>query len=176
MRRRLLGVVAVIALLLVVFPIAATAQTSNTARITSTSYLDGAGSETDPLCEQTSTITTTVNYSGLGPELGGSGTGELTIDVEAGSVAIFGTIDIDGSPATIEAFGGVTCLLGSFGFVQGEITVFGGEIVNGEVGALALEEGEVVVGTFSGTLTDGVHPRQGRLFLMLSGELIEDPA
>jgi|GEM_PF-7077675 len=175
MHRRLIGLISALALLLVVFPLTTAAATPNIARISSTTYLDTSGSENESLCETAfSTINIGASYSGVGEALGGSGAGELEIFVTYGSFVVRGEVQVNGEPVTIVGGGTLNCFLPGYAMVQGDFAITGGSFEPGAVAAL--EPGEQVVGMFTGSITDGVHPRQGRVSLtFVEGETTPEP-
>src|SRR5690349_4285636 len=112
-RRRLFGMLAVLGVLLAVVPFAATAAAPDTGRISSTSYTDMAGYETNSLCglsgdvgalAPAASIETTVSFSGTGANLGGSGTGTLTIYLYGDGMDFNGQLEINGE--TYSIYGG----------------------------------------------------------------------
>ena len=173
MRMRLLAIVSALLVMAVALPLTASAAAPNTARLSATSYTDTAGSETNPLCDPEalteSIINAVVSYSGVGPELGGTGTGDLVITILGETFTVTGELTIDGQPAFISGEGELACFTSGYAMVSGVFTASGEEIVTPPVGTLALEPGEVVCGDMFGYIMDGVHQNQGRVSLTLSG-------
>ena len=170
MRVRLFAIVAALLLLATALPFTATAAAPNIGRISGTSYVDGNGNETLPLCgfaERPYTIG--FNYSGSGDQLGGTGSGELTVFV-AGSFLFFnGPIEIGGQPAFILGSATVMCPLSGYAILSGLYSiVVGGSVIPTGFVSQALEPGDNVCGSIFGTMSDGVHRNQGRLSLTLT--------
>ena len=175
MRVRLFAVVTALLLLVVALPFTATAAAPNVGRVSSSSYVDLAGSETLPLCgspQQTpANFTIGVNYSGTGDLLGGTGSGTLNVTTFGTFMNFNGEIEIGGQPATIVGGASMMCFTSGYAILMfGGFNVFGGGISSFGIGTQALEPGDIVCGDLVGTMSDGVHPNQGRLSLTFSGQ------
>ena len=154
---RLRLIVCLVALLtaLAALPFSASAATPNIGRMTATSYVDLAGNETFPLCGQYGFANVGVTYSGVGPDLGGSGSGGLELSISGPIMTYVGTVSINGTPAAIEGVAVLIC------------TTDGSAILSGD--ASVNVDGDLLCGSLTGSLQDGVHRNQGRLSLTMSG-------
>jgi len=168
MRLRLLAIVSALLVAIVAFPFVATAQTTNIARISSTTYYDMTGSGVN-LCSEEAIIEAIVSYSGIGAELGGNGTGELEIYASSDFFEFGGYLEVGGETVYVEGGGSLFCVLPGMAIVSGEFIMYGDEPIESAPTALQIEEGEVVCGSLTGSIQDGAHPRQGRVSLTLTG-------
>lgn len=155
LRRRFLICVMCVISALVGLPFTASAAAPNIGRISATSYVDLAGSESFPLCGQYGFANVGVSYSGFGPDLGGAGSGALELSISGPITTFIGTVSINGDSASVEGLAAMICT------TEGSAILYGDASVN--------VDGEFLCGNLSGSLTDGVHRNQGRLSLLLSG-------
>lgn len=173
--RRLFGVLVVVALMLTAVPLVATAATPNIARVSAVTYRDMAGSETDSLCAVPTvpptgpSITTTIGYSGTGAELGGNGTGQMSITLNGSTFDLSGQATVNGKTLTITGTGSLQCIMSGYALVTG---AFNASATSGSVTAAAPAG---VSGSLLGYISDGVHPSQGRVSLTLREEAAAPP-
>lgn len=151
-------------LMLGVFPFAASAGAPSVARISATSYLDAAGTEYDSICEQDNndpgSLTASVNYSGIGSELPGSGTGELAFSLFFEFLSFDGPIDVNGLAIQVYGAAEMICFGSGYALLVGEFQTF-------PVEEESLPSG-LSCGSLAGYIMDGAHRNQGRLSLTLT--------
>lgn len=172
MRMRLLAIVSAMLVAIVAFPFAATAQSSNVARISATSYLDSSSGIN--LCNTEIEIEAVVLYNGNGPVLGGTGTGDVRIIANTSYFEINGTLEVGGETVSIYGGGVVFCLLPGLAMVYGDFFIYADEQMMPVAQPLQVGDDDTVCGGMVGTLQDGTHPRQGRVSLTLTGAATDE--
>lgn len=155
LRRRFLMCLTILVVTLFAFPFTASAAVPNIGRISATSYVDLAGSESFPLCGQYGFANVGVSYSGVGPDLRGAGSGALELSISGPITTFIGTVSIKGESASVEGLAAMICT------TEGSAILYGDASIN--------VDGDFLCDSLSGSLNDGVHRNQGRLSLTMSG-------
>jgi hypothetical protein len=161
MRSRLFGIAIALAIMVSAFPMSGGAAAPNLALVGSTSYLDSTGVESVGLCSQSGTIYVDVFVIGLGPILGGGGSGDAFIVLNGtGGFFIQGQASFGDQVFNFDAGAGLLCRTEDNGTAtggfQGYLSDAGSE-----------EYHTFMTGQLRGSLFDGADPGQGRVALYL---------
>lgn len=157
----------VVLMTLVAVPLGASAAAPATARVTTTSWQDLLGREVKGVCEAggydidgyETLVQTTVSYSGVGSGLAGNGTGTFNIVFYEDSFRFNAKLFINGQERNLEGGAELICVLPDFAIVNGRYNFDDRSYGHA---------GDHVGGTLTGTISDGVHPSQGGVSLILS--------
>lgn len=155
MHRRVLICALCVLSTLVALPLSTSAATTQTAKISSTSYVDYMGDESFPLCGQYTFADTDVSYSGTGTGLGGNGTGAMQLNISGIMMTFTGEASVHGKSLRIEGQAILICTTPNSAILAGTAMVVVGR--------------DAYCGILLGSLSDKDPANQGSLSWKMSG-------